>query len=181
MEEDTEEEEQKKHCSFESSLIVTSVLAVKEKLDSVVEQGKENFRAAVDVNEYIRMDNKSHGIVLIFRTMMPAYAECMENLGVKTRSELEALWGKHYRNSHVRESVELLLDAEENHKEFIAMVDKELMEYEEKVAFKDTTVVGQELPKNIGLIDVVSGDRSLLETYWKESKFTLFILLRHFG
>ena len=159
--------------------LVSSLEPLIEKLESVVEQGKACFKASANVNDYIGLENKN-GIRQVF-SAMPVYADTMEKLGVRKRSELEKLWGKHYRHAAVRESVEMLLEAEENFTEFISEVDKELILYEDQHHTFNPLTEGELLPKSLALVEASSGERFTLETYWKQSRFTLFVLLRHFG
>ena len=161
----------------DKSLLLSSLSTLSEKIASVVKQAKTDFNAASDVYDYIRTTNKSAGIRKLF--IMPLYIECFSSVGVKTRTELEQVWAKSYSDHQVREAVEELLENEENFCEFAMEVDKVLSLYEKKS--NPTAKVGQDLPKDLALTDAGTGQEMLLESYWKESKFTWFVFLRHFG
>lgn len=165
--------------SFESEQthLLSAISNLSEKIASTVKQAREDFKAASDVYEFINTRNVAAGILKLF--IMPLYIECFKSVGVKTRAELEELWTKQYSDHDVREIVEELLENEDSVREFAVEVDRELILHEKKS--NPPAEVGQALPKDMALIDAETGQEMPLETYWKESKFTWFVFLRHFG
>lgn len=158
-------------------LLLSTLSTLSEKITAVVEQAKEDFKAAKDVYEFIKTENISAGICKLF--IMPAYIECFKTLGVKTRKQMEQLWSKQYSDHKVRQAVEDLLENENSVEEFAAEVEKVLRSHEKKS--NPCAKVGQYLPKALSLIDAETGQESSLESYWKGSKYTWFVFLRHFG
>ena len=153
-----------------------------KKLTEVVEQTVEEGRKRYEpwtVLEYISLANKD-GIRQMFRPM-PAYAECMLGLGVKSRTGLEQLWMGLYRDSEVRECVDELLSAEESYEEFIAEVEEKLQKEEGKCAVASAVTVGHQLPRDLSFIEAKSGEVTSLQSHGKQLKFTLLVLIRHFG
>ena len=161
------------------SALVSSLSDLGEKITNIVSKVQDNFRASTDLYEFIRLGNKN-GITALFG-VSHAYSDCMKTLGVRTKAELEQLWKKCYREAEVRDAVEMVLEGEQAFAEFVAEVEKELIPYEDKSISKGPAMAGQVLPKDLGLFDATSGQPVTLDTYWKESKFTLFVLIRHFG
>lgn len=165
--------------SFESEKahLLSAISSLNEKIASAVKQAREDFKAAPDVYEFMNTKNIAAGIRKLF--IMPLYIECFKSLKVKTRAELEQLWAKQYADSEVRETVEELLENEDSVREFAMEVDKELTLHEKKSS--SPAKVGQALPSDMMLTDAETGRDMPLETCWKESKFTWFVFLRHFG
>lgn len=160
------------------ALLVSSLGALRDSIAKVVQQGRANYKASKDVHDYMRGGN-DRGIGKLFGWR--PYTECMKRTAVQTRAELEQLWRRHYVHPEVRDAVDDLLEVEEDFAEFVNEVDKELSLYEDKIAYKDVAEMGQMLPKDLEVIEASSGQLATLESYWKGSKFTLFVVLRHFG
>lgn len=160
--------------------LLPSVLALGKAMEGLVESGKANYSASSDISDYIRLDNKN-GIRLLYRAKS-LYVECMRKVGVKTRKELEQLWAKGYSNPALRDAVEALLEAEDAFSEFTSMLDRDLVEYEERNSTsQDAIKAGQRLPEDLCFVEASSGEAVPLESHWKTTRFTLFVLLRHFG
>lgn len=159
------------------SLLLSSISTLSGKIAGTVKQAREDFKAASDVYEFMSTKNIAAGIRKLF--IMPLYIECFSSMGVNTRAELQQLWAKHYNDHEVREVVEELLEHEDSMQEFAVEVDKELRLHEKKS--NPPAKVGQVLPKDLTLTDAETGQEMTLETCWKESKFTWFVFLRHFG
>ena len=130
------------------------------------------------LEEYVSLANRN-GICRMFRPMS-AYVECMSGLGVKTRKGLEELWKGLFRDSEVQECVEELLSAEEGYEEFIAEVEKELQK-KEKCTISSAVTAGCQLPQDLSFTEAKSGELTSLQSCGKRSKFTLLVLMRHFG
>ncbi len=160
-------------------MVVSSLSDLSERIVGVVNRVWENYRASTDLYEFIKRGNRE-GITALY-AVSHAYSDCMKRVGVQTRVELEQLWGQHYSDPQVRDAVEAVLEAEEKFAEFVARVEEELVPCENVSVSNDPAIVGQVLPKDLGLLDASSGQPTTLDAYWKESKFTLFVLVRHFG
>ena len=164
------------------ALLVSSLSTLQEKCTAVLQQARKNFQARKDLHHYLSFFNEN-GIGTLFG-VSSAYADCMKTLGVRTKEEFEQLWKQHSSDPGVKEAVEGMLEGEKKFAEFVAEVDNEMgnTPYEdENGCSEDPAAVGQVLPKDLHLLDATSGQPVTLDTYWKESKFTLFILIRHFG
>ena len=159
--------------------LISSILWLSEKVESVVRQVEENFKVSSDLYHFMKLGNRN-GITALF-AVSHAYSDCMKRVGVQSRVELERLWAQHYSHADVRDAVEALLEAEEAFNEFVGKVERKLVPYEDVAITKRPATVGQLLPKELGLIDASSGQPTTLDMYWKDSKFTLFVLVRHFG
>lgn len=159
--------------------VITALKKLTEAVEQTVEDGRQKYEP-LTVNEYVSLANKD-GIRRMYKPM-PSYAECMLGLGVATRAGLEELWKGLYRDSEVQECVEELLSAEESYEEFIAEVDEELQREEGKcVVPSAVTTVGQQLPRDLSFVEAKSGESTSLQSQRKQSKFTLLVLMRHFG
>lgn len=159
--------------------LISSILWLGEKIESVVRQVEENFNASSDLYHFMKLGNRN-GITPLF-AVSHAYSDCMKRVGVQSRVELERLWAQHYGHAEVRDAVETLLEAEEAFTELVGKVERKLVPYEDMAIANRPAIVGKLLPKELGLIDASSGQPTTLDTYWKDSKFTLFVLVRHFG
>ena len=104
----------------------------------------------------------------------------MTAVGVMTRKELEALWSKHYTDESVRESVEELLTAEDNHRAFIREVDVDLQKVEDKLRPTEISSLGSQLPGELSLVEATSQKSITIESLLKQSRFTLFIFRKHY-
>jgi hypothetical protein len=161
------------------SLLISSVSALSEKIESVVSRVRENFRASSDLYEFIKLGNKN-GVTGLY-AVSHGYSDCMKAVGVRTRAELEQLWRRYYSDEQVRDAVEALLEGEGAFTQFLEEVERELIPLEDKGATQSPAAVGKVLPEDLALLDVSSDRLTTLDTYWKDSKFTLFVVVRHFG
>ncbi len=108
-------------------------------------------------------------------------SECMTKLGVGTRAEMEKLLEEYLGNPDVKEAVHALQSAEKNWLDFVAEVESKLAIEEDKLTTNSPASIGKQLRKDLCLTDATSGHPANLESLWKESKYTLFMYLRHFG
>ena len=165
--------------SEERKTLVSALNKLTNALENTVNECTRHFESAQDVEEYIKLDNKT-GIRLAYAPM-PAYAECMSSVSVKNRKELEQVFSRHYQDEDVNDCVEDLLANEERYNKLMVRIDKELVKVEDRCAYSDVVSVGKTLPSDLSLVEASSGVMTKLESYWKQSKYTLFILVRHFG
>ena len=159
-------------------LLQSSLGKLTEGMNKVVEEGRKEYKEA-GLDGYLKFENPK-GVRCLFQPM-PLYVDCMRTVGVGTRVELEHLWRGYYSDSAVQESVEELLGAEESFEEFVAEVDRDLQKSGDTLALSDVVTVGEQLPTGLSLTEAKSGDTVSLESFWKRSKYTLFVLVRHFA
>lgn len=162
-----------------SSALSSSVSTLGEKIKSVVSHVRENFKASTDLYDFIKVSNRN-GISVLY-VVSHAYSDCMEAAGVRTKAELQQLCRQHYSDVKVKVAVETLLEGEKSFTEFLVEVERELIRLEDESVTNNPAMVGQVLPKNLTLLDVSTSQHSTIEAYWKGTKFTLFVVVRHFG
>ena len=162
------------------SLLVSSLSALTEKIQSTVEGAREAYSQA-ELFEFLAYSHDANWGVMKLFAVTPAYAECLKKLGLQSKAELEQLWEKHDGEPGVKDAVQKLLLAENSFTEFVDEVEGKLIPFENRLTTKEPVQVGQHLPKDHPLIDVSSGKSLTLEACWKEAKYTLFVLLRLFG
>ena len=159
--------------------LLSTLSKVAESLESAVQRGERDRRVAGDVENYINLENP-RGIKLMFQPM-PVYAESMIRHKVKTWKEFEGIISKHYKDDGVKELVEKLLSAEENYRDFILEQEEDLAVVETENSFSEILTVGKTIPKDLMILEAQSGDSKPLNSYCKNAKYTLFILMRHYG
>lgn len=162
--------------------LLSSLSKIVKSLEDVVEQGERNRVDAGGIEDYINFENP-RGIKLMFKPML-IYAECLSKHKVNTWEELEKVITKHYRDGEVHDVIEELLSAEENYAHFFKKREEELAAFEMETSCGeiDLVTIGKEIPKDLVLIDARSGDsKPLVSGYCLRSKYTLFILVRHYG
>ncbi len=162
----------------EKSLLVSSLNQVTECLQSTVSESRISYSVTQHVQDYVSLDNPK-GIRRLFAPMS-AYAKALTTLGYKRWTEVEECISRNYRDEDIQEVVENLLSVEDSYKDFVTTVEKNLEKYEETQAFMKTVGVGDFLPAGLTL-SLADGTIATLDSYWKRSKFTLLILMRHFG
>ena len=60
-------------------------------------------------------------------------------------------------------------------------INGELQRAEDQLAFPSITKVGELLPAELSLLECKSGEAIQLKTFWKQSKFTLFVPLKFYS
>ena len=96
------------------SVLVSSLTALAEKVERIVQVTREDFETTADFYQFVLFRTSfDQGIVKIGGVVFP-YAECMKSVGVKTKAELEQLWTKHYSEPGVKTAVESVLQAEQH-------------------------------------------------------------------
>ena len=159
------------------SLLVTSLQSLERGLRQMVKKARKDF-LTLTLDEFLSGDNYQGGVYSAYPVQL--YVDCMVSVGVSSREELEELWKEHYRHASVRDSVEEVMMAEEEYRSFITEADEEVQRYEDGIASASMATVGCQLPKDLTLLEAVSGQATSLESIWTKSRFTLFILQRHF-
>ncbi len=167
--------------SGEKDNLVTSLSKLVESVESIIQEGGRDCKAAGNISDYIKLENP-RGIKLMFKPM-PVYAQCMLEHDVKTWKDFEGIIKKYYKDDGVQELIEELLSAEDSFEHFIEIREKELAVAEKENSFSETEIltVGQTIPRDLALLEAQSGDSKPLTSYCEKSKFTLFVLMRHYG
>ena len=167
--------------SREKENLVTSLSKLVESVESAVQEGERNRKAAGSINDYIKLENP-RGIKLMFKPM-PVYAQCMTEHDVKTWKDFEGIVKRHYKDDGVQELIEELLSAEDSYEHFVKKREEKLTATERENSFNETEIlaVGQTIPRDLALLEAQSGDSKPLTSYCEKAKFTLFILMRHYG
>lgn len=107
------------------------------------------------------------------------YVECFKTAGVRSRKALEDSWSRFFTDTEVRESVEDLISAEESYVDLISELDKAMQKNEETTALP-VAEVGDQVAMDTPLVETLSGDEIQLGSYLEKSKFSLFILRKHY-
>lgn len=165
-------------------LLVSSLQALTKSFNNAVEGARKEFEASNDIYQFLKFERRESGIQKmsrLFTTAVYGCAQCMKKLGVCTRTEMEKLWEKHLGNPDVKEAVDTFMEAEKSWLEFVAEVDSKLSIEEDKLTTNTPASIGKQLPKDFCFIDASSGHPANLEVIWEESKYTLFMYVRHFG
>ena len=167
--------------SSEKENLVTSLSKLVESVESVVQEGERDCKAAGSINDYIKLENP-RGIKLMFKPM-PVYAQCMIEHDVKTWKDFEGIIKKHYKDNGVQELIEELLSAEDSYEHFIKKREEELAATEKENSYNEIEIlaVGKTIPRDLALLEAQSGDSKPLISYCETAEFTLFILMRHYG
>jgi len=150
------------------------------ELTKMFENGENNFEAMKSdhLEEFVNVDCEV-GLRALAQ-MFSFYVNCMKEVGVKTRAELEELWKDCYHHEEVRECVEELLTLEESIQEFFDEIDREIEQVEDWLAVNSVTNLGKLLPANLSLKECKSGELVQLKNVWKQSKFALFVPLKFY-
>lgn len=160
--------------------LLQAVRTLATGLNSMVQDGRQAFESSGrDINDFVisHGPDELHGLMGIYPVSL--YVDCLRTVGVNTRKELESLWASFYSDMTVRECVEELLVAEDSWISFVAELDQQMKDYEEKTAL--TTVnLGDCIPLDITLIETKSNETLSLKSCVERSPFTLFILRKHY-
>ena len=161
-----------------SPLIMASVPLVAERIEQVLAKARLDMRSQ-DLDQFLDRDNPS-GISQLY-TIMTAYADCFQNANVTSKRQLERLWADNSNHPNIKKAIDNLREAEVQFEDFVAEIEIELRKKESQFDVKGSALTGQALSKDLTLIDATSKKVTTLEGCWKDSSFTLFVLLRHFG
>ena len=158
-------------------LSVTEKLA--KELGKAVDDGQKTFRTKGMEGFLAEFHKREYAFCPLY--LIPLYFETLTTAGVKTRAELERAWEEYSQDDDIQGCVRAVLRAEEGYHQLIAEVDALVMREDEEKALPTNEIctVGSSLPKDITLINPASGDTVTLESVWKRSPRTLFVLMRH--
>uniref|UniRef100_A0AAQ5Y4M7 Selenoprotein L n=1 Tax=Amphiprion ocellaris TaxID=80972 RepID=A0AAQ5Y4M7_AMPOC len=118
-----------------------------------------------------------HKISTLFG-LISAGGDLYRSLGVKTKSEAEAIWKKFYHHAEVREQVEELMQLETEWDSFLESVDTGLQTSQEQLPVAKT---GDSLSPDIAFTDARSGESVTLGQYLSQGQKLLLVLIRHVG
>lgn len=116
-------------------------------LNSLLEQAKENVKESLEnfVGDKVRSLGQAIG----------GYFDCLNTFNVTKRSELQLMWKTCYQNKDIRESVDNLLEVEEDWDDFLKVVDEKLGGG--GVTDGRTVTVGSVAPLKIPLVNIDTG------------------------
>jgi len=159
--------------------LLQAIKALRDGLVTMVKDGQDAYESCTDINSFTRSkgSDEKHGLLLVYP--LELYVECFRTAGVRTREELEKLWNQFQSDSYVKTGVTELLKAEEQWVAFIAELDCLMNEYEEQTSLP-VAEVGSCIPPDLLLTETQSGDVIPLKTYLDKSKYTLFVLRKHY-
>lgn len=148
-------------------------------LRKMVEGGLAHLEKSKDINDFVtsRGAENLHGLLSVYPVQL--YAECFKSLGMKSRTELETLWGKNFHHEEVRDAVEELLLAEDNYRSLVQELDRRMHAHEEAVALP-VVVAGECLRTEATFVEARSGDTISLKALLQKSLYTLFVLRKHY-
>ena len=160
------------------AVLLPALQKLNQELKRMLENGRKNFEAMKSdrLDEFLNVDCEI-GLRAIAPDLL--YVNCLQEVGVKTRAELEDLWKGCY-HEEVRECVEEIMSYEENLQELYDNIDAEVVKVEDQLAFHNVTKVGELLPAHLSLTECKSQEVVHLESFWKQSKFTLFVPLKFY-
>ena len=158
--------------------LVSSLLALAKSFNDAVEATRLEFETSSDVYHFLKYEGEQQNTYRLFTVAVYGSAECMRNLGVGTRAEMEKFWDEHLGNPDVKEAVDTLLKAEKGWLDFVAEVESKLIIEEDKLTINPPVSTGKHLPRDLCLLDSSSGQLANLESLWKESTYTLFMYVR---
>lgn len=161
-----------------SPLMVMNLPTATKGIHGVIRKARHDLNR-LDIYQFLNRDNKD-GVCQLY-AVVSIYAECLRETNAMTRTQLERMWTSCYDHPSVKEAVDELLDVEELFEDLVDDIEKALRLREKEQATKGSALSGNVLPKDLGLILASSGKPTTLEACWMHSKYTLFVLLRHFG
>lgn len=110
--------------------------------------------------------------------LITAGAHLYKSLGVKKKSEAEAIWQKCYHKAAVREQLEVLLQLESEWDSFLESVDRGLKTTDRQLSGAKTA---DSLSPDTSFTDGRSGECVTLGHYLGQGRKLLLVLIRHFG
>ncbi|KAI4798593.1 hypothetical protein KUCAC02_020621 [Chaenocephalus aceratus] len=118
-----------------------------------------------------------HKIAILFG-LITAGGDFYKSLGVKKRSEAEAIWKKFYHNATVRDKVEELLQLESEWDSFLESVDRGLQTTDRQLSGGK---MAASLSPDTAFTDARSGESVTLGQFLGRGEKTLLVLIRHYG
>ena len=164
---------------MEKDVLISAVNKLAKDLHQVVEEGRKSFKWCTDINEFVLSHgpDKPHGLYAIYSVSL--YVECFRSASVTTRKELEERWSRYFHDTQVRECVEELLSAEDAYNTLMEEIEREMQRYEDQTAVPVVSLRDQ-IPADLSLLEATSGEMIPLQSYCSKTKYTLFVLRKHF-
>ena len=184
------EEEGEGEGGGKGEVLVASLRKLADAINKVVEETRSEFEATSGTSAMEELvvsagrvgeDGKTRKGVKNLWSHVASYVECLEANGVETYSELERLWERRYGSQDVRDAVEDVLQAEERNDELCKDIEKEFVKIQSERRELELKNIGDSIPAELKVTDARSKEVQKIQSYWEGSKFTLFVLLRHFG
>lgn len=149
---------------------------VASSLTQLVDLGRvllENAKkeAAVSLERFV-----PHKITTLFGLISPG-AQLYKSIGVKDRSEAEAVCQKFYHHAEVREKLEELLELENEWNSFLDEVDKGLQTTDWLSGGK----MADSLSPDVAFTDGRSEKSVTLGQFLEQGQKLLLVLIRHYG
>ena len=159
------------------------LLAVTEKLGKLLRKAVDDGQKTVETRGLAGFLAEFHQREYTFSPLclLALYYETLTSAGVKNRAELERDWEEYSQDDAIQGCVSAVLQAEEGYHKLLAQVDVLVRREDDEAALPASEIctVGSRLPTNLTLLDPFSGDSVTLESIWKQSPYTLFVLMRH--
>lgn len=171
-------------------VLVASLRKLADAINKVVEETRSEFETTSGTSALEELvvsarrvgeDGMTRKGVKNLWSHVASYVECLEANGVETYSELERLWERRYGSQEVRDAVEDVLQAEERNDELCNDIEKEFVKIQSERRELELKKIGDSIPAELKVTDARSKEVRKIQSYWEGSKFTLFVLLRHFG
>ena len=162
-----------------SDVLVSELHKLAGSISDMVQKARAS-RGSYSLDQFLSSDARKESGGLYCLYPVQDYVSCFRALGVNDRSGLDALCRRRYAEPDVRDAAEALLQSEELFGEFVAEVDKEVKEVEDKLALGDVAGVGSSLPTALQLLDADSNRPIALGAILESAPFTLFVLKRHY-
>ncbi|KAK5852659.1 hypothetical protein PBY51_006510 [Eleginops maclovinus] len=150
---------------------LTSALSLLVNLNKVLLQTAQQD-AAESLEKFV-----PHKISILFG-LITAGADFYKSLGVKKRSEAEAIWQKFHHNATVRDKVEELLQLENEWDSFLESVDSGLQTTDRQLSGGK---MADSLSPDTAFTDGRSGESVTLGQYLGRGEKPLLVLIRHYG
>ena len=158
-----------------------SLLKLADAINKVVDETRSEFQADVSGGSHEEfekfLDTPGKGIRRVW-AHVASYEECLRTNSVGTYAELEKLWERQYGVQEVRDAVEDVLQAEDRHHALTKDVEREFVKLHSEL---DLKVEGDTVPGGLKVTDARCKKEQEIQSFWEGSKYTLFVLLRHFG
>lgn len=160
--------------------LVKSLRKLAEDINKVVNETREEYCGGTQIEKFVDVPSAMGGVRNLW-SHVANYIECLRVNCVSKYSDLEELWKCHYGREEVRDTVEDVLQAEEEHKDLLQEIERDFVEKQDSGASLKTLKVGDCISEGLRVTDARSKKECDIETYWKKSNTTLFVMLRHFG
>lgn len=159
--------------------LLTATQQLSEALNKAVNDGQKTFQSR-GLEGFLREFHKREYTFSPLH-LLALYYETLTGAGVKSRAELECAWKEYSQDDEVQKYVGKVLQAEEGYHGLLAQADSVVQKENDDAALpaSEVVTVGSQLPPDLILLDPTSGKSITLESIFKCSRYTLFVLMRH--